>query len=1073
MAEPLPTLDYILGIDLGVASVGWAVIECRDGQPTALTRAGVRVFAPAVEGNIETGRDESRNMARRSARLMRRQTWRRSRRNLRVFRLLQSWQLLPEGPSRTPEERHDLLDRLDLRVLSSDWFGRRRADNSIPEPMQVLPYLLRAAALDEPLEPYFLGRALYHLAQRRGFLSNRKVSSRAKADDDSGLVKPAIAELRKQIAEAGSRTLGEFFSRTAPSETRIRTRWTARDMCEQEFHAIWNSQARHHPAFLTQERKKLLHKAIFFQRPLASARNLIGTCELEPRHRRAPRSLLLSQRFRLLQRVNDLQALPRGQRARNLTSEERVKLLNALENQGDLTFAAIRKLLSLPRDTKFNLEAAGETRILGNRTNAFFLKLFGERWLGMSPEEREQVVDYVRSFQRLDKLPAAAVKRWGLSEESAQLLEADPLEPDYFNLSRAAMCKLVPLLEAGLSYAEARRQLYPERFLSQTPQEFLPPVFLAESTIGRIRNPSVVRSLTELRKVVNALIRKFGKPGQVRIELARDLRNSRLQRERMARSNRENEKLRIEAAQRILREAGNPNPSRRDLQKAQLWDECHGECPYTGKAISFGALLGPEPQFDIEHIIPFSRSLDNSFTNLTLCDVAHNRNTKLNRAPSEAYGSDPDTYQAILNRVRKFSSRSAPEKLRRFLMTPEEIQRFVSDFAESQLNDTRYASRLAADYLGLLYGGRVDHEHALRIRSTVGRITAMLRDEWRLNAILNDGATAHGGDTFKSRDDHRHHAIDAIVTALTDEGTIQILSGAAENARLAQRRRFAPIEEPWLGFFSSVRDEVSRIVVSHRVSRRVRGALHEQTLYSHPIPARTAASGRRKTLKPVFEHRVRKPLQAMTPEEAANVADPAVRALVAQKLSKFSGASPQTVFSDASNLPSFQTRGGRNIPIKKTRVRKPIPASPMGSGPSTRFVVSESNHHAEIFAEVDEQGREVEWDLAIVSLAEAVQRNRLHEPIVRKDHGERRSFKFSLAPGEVVEMYVPSGNRQLFVVRGASISSVALVPIFDARKKNELVKDDVYLRLSASSLRKRGACKVHVNPLGEIEEAHD
>ncbi|MHB8499509.1 MAG: type II CRISPR RNA-guided endonuclease Cas9 [Candidatus Acidiferrales bacterium] len=1073
MSEPQQPRDYILGIDLGVGSVGWAALECKDGRTTALIRAGARVFTPAVEGNIEGGREESRNVARRSARLQRRQTWRRSRRNLRVFRLLQSWELLPSGPSKTPQERHDLFDQLDLHILSSGWFDRRRADKSIPEPMHVLPYLLRAAALDEPLEPHFLGRAIYHLAQRRGFLSNRKVSGRAKADDDSGLVKPAIAELRKHMADAGSRTIGEFFARISPSQTRIRTRWTARDMCANEFDSIWNSQTPHHPRLLTDERKKLLHKAIYFQRPLKSARNLIGSCELEPKHRRAPRSLLLSQKFRLLQRVNDLQVLPEGQATRNLTSEERFKLLISLEIHGDLTFPAIRKLLSFSRDTKFNLEAAGETRVPGNRTNAFFLKLFADRWDKMSSDERAQVVDYVRSFQRLDKLPAAAMKRWGLTQESAQLLEADPLESDYFNLSNAAMCKLVPLLETGLSYAEARRQLYPDRFLAQTPRQFLPPVFLAESAVGRIRNPSVVRSLTELRKVVNALIHEFGKPAQIRIELGRDLRNSRVQRERMAKSNRDNEKLRIEAARRILRDVGNPNPSRRDLQKAQLWDECHGECPYTGKPIPFASLFGPEPQFDIEHIIPFSRSLDNSFTNLTLCYAEHNRNTKQNRAPCEAYGSDPDTYQAILNRVRKFSSRSAPEKLRRFLMTPEEIQNFVSDFAESQLNDTRYASRLAADYLGLLYGGRVDHDHKLRIRSTAGRITAMLRDEWKLNAILNDGPTSHGGDTPKSRDDHRHHAIDAIVTALTDDGTIQILSRAAEKARLAQRRRFAPIEEPWQGFFAEVRDEISRIVVSHRTSGRVRGPLHEQTLYSHPIPVSATASGQKRSQKPAFEHRVRKPLEAMTVEEAANIADPTVRALVADKLSQFGDASPKTVFSVAANLPSFKITDGRTIPIKKARVRKPLTATSIGSGPSGRFVVAESNHHAEIFAELDERGKEVEWDVAVVSLAEAVERKRLRQPVVRVDHGGLRSFKFSVAPGDVIEMDVHDGKRQFFVVRGTSYPQIALAPISDARLKDRLMKDRVYLRLVPNSLKKKNARKVHVSPLGDVESVHD
>ena len=1070
MSSPLSKQDYVLGIDLGVGSVGWAILERKGGQPCAIARAGVRVFKPAVEGDIESGREESRNVARRTARLQRRQTWRRSRRNLRVFRLLQSWRLLPEGPSKTPQERHDLLDLLDVHILGSPWFKQRRADAAVPEPLQVLPYLLRAAALDEPLDPHFLGRALYHLAQRRGFRSNRRVSSRPKEDDDEGAVKSGIAELRKRMAEAGSRTLGEYFSHAAPSKERIRRRWTGRDMCEHEFDLIWESQARHHPLILTPEGKKLLHKAIFFQRQMASAKHLIGFCELEPDERRAPRSLLVAQRFRLLQRVNDLQVLAPGEKARDLTGEERKTLLEALETQGDLTFVKMRKLLSLPK-VKFNLETAGETRVPGNRTNAFLLRMFGQRWMAMSPEERDQIVDYVRSFQRLDKLPAAAAKKWNIRVEDAQLLEGDPLEADYFNLSKAAICKLLPLLEKGMPYAEARRQVYPQRFSSQAPEDLLPPVFLAERTVGRIRNPSVVRSLTELRKVVNAIIRKHGKPAEVRIELARDLRNSRVQRERMAKSNRDNEKVRSEAAKRIVEEIGNPNPSRRDLLKAQLWEECHGECPYTGKTISFASLFGPEPQFDIEHIIPFSRSLDNSFTNLTLCQAEHNRNVKGNRAPSEAYGADPDQYQTILNRVRRFSSRAADEKLRRFLMTPEEIQTFVSDFTESQLNDTRYASRLAADYLGLLYGGRVDADHKLRIRSTVGRITAMLRDEWRLNAILNDGPTSNGGETRKTRDDHRHHAIDAIVTALTDDGTIQILSRAAENAHLAKRRRFAPIEEPWLGFFEDVRKETSGIIVSHRTSQRVRGPLHKARLYSHPIPATQAKTRGKKTGQPSFEHRVRKPLDGMSPEDAKNIADPQVRFLVAEKLNAFD-APPKTVFSVAANLPCFKSRSGNTTPIKKARVTEKLSPRMIGAGPSARFVVSESNHHAEVFAELDERGKEVEWDLAVVSLAEAVERNRLRQPVVRVDFGPNRAFKFSIAPGDVLELDVEHGKRELFVVRGTTYPQVALAPISDARQKDKLAKDHLYLRLVANTLRKKNARKVLISPLGEIGESH-
>jgi len=112
-----------------------------------------------------------------------------------------------------------------------------------------MPYILRASALDGPVEPYFIGRALYHLAQRRGFLSNRKQS--AKQNDDEGAVKEGIADLRKAMHETGARTLGEYLSRLDPSAERIRCRWTARDMYEYEFNAIWEAQAAHHPDLLT------------------------------------------------------------------------------------------------------------------------------------------------------------------------------------------------------------------------------------------------------------------------------------------------------------------------------------------------------------------------------------------------------------------------------------------------------------------------------------------------------------------------------------------------------------------------------------------------------------------------------------------------------------------------------------------------------------------------------------------------------------------------------------------------------------------------------------------------------
>lgn len=834
----------ILGLDLGATSVGWAVIGSVNGEPGGIVRAGSRIFDADLAADIEAGRDKPRGQERRQARLQRRQIWRRARRAREIFWMLQGWGMLPSGPSSQPEQRQQLLNQLDQQILHSDWFKKRSSGADIPEPQHVMPYLLRASALDEELDAHFLGRAFYHLAQRRGFLTNRKQAPAGKKEkaEEEGEVKKSIGELRQKMSEAGARTLGEYFSRQRPAgERRIRQRWTARAMYEEEFEKIWTAQAGFCPQMFSDARKRLLHRAIFYQRKMRFPENLVGTCELEPSKRRAPKHLLLSQRFRLLQSVNNLRLSSPGEVERLLRADERSRLVETLETEGDLSFSKIRKLLGLHRACRFNLESEGEKSILGNRTAAKFYAVLGERWKAMRAAERDAIVDYVWSFEKADKLAHAAMKKWGLDPDDGRKLAEVTFESDYMNLSRKAIEKLLPLLETGRSYAEVRKELYPEKFRPIKPRDFLPPV---DAWNPEIRNPAVVRCLSEVRKVVNAIMREYGKPTEIRIELARDLRNTRKQRENISKRNWENRSLREEAARKVMDAIPGFKPSPRDILKVRLAEECHWCCPYTGKSISMAALVGRESQFDIEHILPYAKSLDDSFANCTLCEAEHNRNVKQRRAPSEAYSASPEQYEQILTRVRNLSGRLAKEKLRRFSLTPAQIEEELKEFSSHLLNDTRYATRLAADYLGLLYGGVVDAGGTRRIRATSGRVTAILRNEWKLNAILGDGPTEDGGEKAKYRGDHRHHAIDAIVTALTDDGTIQMLSRAAERAPLERRRRFAAIESPWNDFGDTVREAVDRIVVSHRVSKKVRGPLHEQTIYSYPIPVRHAPKGK-------------------------------------------------------------------------------------------------------------------------------------------------------------------------------------------------------------------------------------
>jgi CRISPR-associated endonuclease Csn1 len=184
----------------------------------------------------------------------------------------------------------------------------------------------------------------------------------------------------------------------------------------------------------------------------------------------------------------------------------------------------------------------------------------------------------------------------------------------------------LPHLEAGKSYGDAVFAVYevwpnsdygvlsPGNAVNLSG---LPPI--DDVLKNELRNPAVHRVLAEMRKVVNALIKEHGKPDRVRIELARDLRNSKKNREKISERMRGREKQRQLARNDIENsaEVAIQNPRRGDIERYLLWKECGGVCPYTGKNISMAALYGA--QFEIEHIIPWSISLDNSFANKTLC----------------------------------------------------------------------------------------------------------------------------------------------------------------------------------------------------------------------------------------------------------------------------------------------------------------------------------------------------------------------------------------------------------------------------------------------------------------------
>lgn len=1071
---------YVLGIDLGSASLGWAAIGLsEDAAPTELLCAGVRIFDPAVSGDIEKGQDESNAVARRAARLVRRQLRRRAARQRDLFKLLQQNGLMPLYSGEEPDgsqQRHSILNSLD-REISAKW---SQADGIAAHVATELPlYLLRKAALDGRLEPFEIGRVFYHLSQRRGYKSNRKekaakqnTTRKAKKDDDLGLVEGDISELEEEMRLANARTLGEYFASLDPHTQKVRRRWTGRKMYEDEFAKIREKQSSYFPDLLTEGLHQELMRLLFFQRPIRAQAHLIGGCDLEPGERRAAWATLEAQEFRVLQKVNDLELVYPGQvTGVPLTAEQRQIVKDLLQNSADATFKKIRKELGLPENIGFNLQRGGETKLKGNLTNSLMTAVFGERWTTMSDEERKQLVEEWRTIEAEESLIRRAIEHWRLDEAGAKWLADHPAPSGHCLISRKAIRKLIPLMRQGHRFKEAENAIYGNRFSGGKVHAKIPPVREALKTL---RNPAIERSLTELRKVVNALIQDLGaKPEEVRIELARDLKKPRKERAEATARNRARGKERDSAKAKLLRELGPgfENPSRADIEKALLHEECGGICPYTGRHIEFASLFGQIPQFDIEHIIPFSRIPDDSFQNKTLCYHEENRHVKRNQTPFEAY-KDPEQYEAILNRVRSWPKHNLGKLARFELKTTEQLEGFSS----RQLNDTRYSSKLACQLIGTLYGGRdMQTEAGMRqmVFASSGMVTAALRRGWGLEAILREPSpSANGLNMGKPRTDHRHHAIDAITIALSRPSLIAALSRAnAQDPYWPSSGRSAPkLQVPWKDFGSSIRPHIEQLLISHRPEHRLTGALHDETNYGRP---------RQENGKDVVH--IRKPVPGLSASDIENIVDPRIREAIREKAVQFDGDLKKwTPGERLEDWPQLITKSGQCVPIKRVRIKKSLQVESIAKGSRRRNVSLSSNHHVAIFALLDDRGKERRWESQIVSLLEAMDRQRRKQPIIQRNISAipEAVFKLALMWGDTLQLHKDCDHindickPSFWRVRSIwEQGTLTLVRINDARLLNEIRVAKDWLLPSADALRKMDAAKVVIDSLGRVHPA--
>ncbi len=1064
--------ETILGIDLGANSLGWALIEAPKGNPCRIVDAGVRVFEAGVNLR-ETGEKASLNIERRNARSRRRLIERRARRMRKLLHILQQSNLLPAG------ELHGHLRKGEGSPMADFFLD---PDNE--------PYQLRAKALSHKISPYQIGRCLYHIARRRGFEFNRKTPK--KDNEDEGKLEKETGQLENEWIAKGARTLGEYLASLDPHDRRRRGIKTLRRWYKEEFEKIWENQKKYHPELLKEDLKNKIFKAIFNQRPLKSQNKYIGRCQLEtdnPQYipKRAAWATLLAQRFRMLQDVNNSRIIDPSNQERPLNPEEREKLISILEKKSMLKFTDTRnKILKLPKGSKFNYENGNRKSFLGNKTAEKMISIFGEQWDKMSALEKDQAVEDVISIQCKKALNKRGENFWKLTGDNLEKFVSFSPEAGYCNISKRALKKLIPLLEQGLSYSEAVKKVYPEK-ANGTILDKIPP-------IENLRNPIVQRSLSELRRVVNCLIKKHGKPGRIRIELARELKKNTEERIRIIKQMDENEKDRKRARERLEEITEFENPTNFMIQKYLLWEECKGVCPYTGKPIPLTNLFSDSSEFDIDHIIPFTRSLNDSFLNKTLCHNEYNRTIKRNQTPWETCGAaaeagDPKKkkeWEDILERVKNFESKrivswrdyntgeiktttkKSFEKLKRFqLKKVDDEEVFLSDFTSKQLNDTRYASRKAREVLAKLYG----IEGFKKVQVVTGQITAYLRRAWDLNYLLDEENT-------KTRSDHRHHAIDAICVALTEQRIVHQLHIAAKYGVLRKRAgSFSRMEDPWPDFQENIKSMIQSIIVSHKVSNKVSGKLHEETHYGK---IRSPYHYERKDGK--YYTVIRKKLSELegNSESAAHqnidsIVDKAVREKIIEKLQELmkknkidSFRNAIKLFSEEENHPVFFTRDGRRVPIHKTRIKVQCNPSKIAGGDHERWVKTGNNHHLAVYEIKDKKGN-IKWRSEIVTLFEAMRRKKFKEPIIKQVDENGNPLVFSLSINEAVEIDW-NGKREIAIVQNLSDRDYRFYRPEDARLSG---KKDV-LRVRGDNKLLHSRCrKLYISPIGEIRRAEN
>lgn len=878
----------VYGVDLGINNVGWCAL--RKGQDEVeILGIGTFVFDSPLQDAHDPSeglKSKLRGEQRRTRRTLRR----RRQRKMALYRLLAEHGFLPPR----------MADRAKLLCDTDPYRLRAEALDRKLEPFElgrVLCHLNQRRGFLSPRDLMLWG------VTSLGYEDEPEESDAPKEkDEDLGQIKKEIQAT--QAAMAGCRTVGEFLYNRIKNKLPVRKKQlktkngkptsaqqkaeaqrrfvrTDRHMIEQEFWAVMRAQAKHHP-LLTEDLQNRIHGHMFHQRQLAANAATRGKCVYFKDELRMPRASLTAQRYTIAQEVANLMLIPsEGEAPRTLTPQERQTLVGALMEGRNLPWDEVKQVLGLDASAVFNIEpakikdpekgkrktktqsAGTKKELRGSQTVGRLRGILGEKWDALGPQAQREIVGEIvsiRDWVHERRTQPAALRRMNLfkrkaygpnqvtfTEAEAARLATVELPEGYLNVSLRAAKRILPHLLRDCVYSEACERA---GFDHANPEGELP-------TLDRLPAPSerdiphaIVRaSVQSAVRVLNALQREFGKPDAIHIELPRDLAMGAKQREAVEKRQKDNASERQRIAKDLI--AICVRPTRDNITKVRLWEELGGNAlPYEPDVFVPDLKTLMTGDFEVDHIVPRSHSLDSSMGNLTLCTRDFNIHVKGNKTPWEALGNQPEVWRRVEAHVNKI--KSMPLAKRRRILAKERPE----DFTGRHLAATGYIGKEVLKLAQRMVRNKPD---ALVVQ---GRATGDLRDFWGLQGLVplhpeeqhsederrafleraergeatEDDVRNVLAPKAKQRSNYLHHALDALVVALTDRASLQARATYyqlrdSQDQRMIDKAvrsalRMNALPDPDIR--RKAAEALEQAVIVHRPSRKPKGELHKQ-----------------------------------------------------------------------------------------------------------------------------------------------------------------------------------------------------------------------------------------------------